>query len=158
MVARYTWVMKTITLCSSANFYKHVVEVQEQLQQMGYEALIPANAQQMKDSGDYDVSHYKTWFDDAKDYDKKAAFIRDHFAEIDKADAVLVVNDEKHGIVNYVGGNVLMEMAIAFHGNKAIYLLNGVPEESPFIEEIRGMSSQALDGDLTKLATLFPAD
>lgn len=150
--------MKTITLCSSANFYKHVVEIQEALQGQGYEVLIPANAQQMKDSGDYDVSHYKTWYADANDYDKKAKFIRDHFAEIDKADAILVVNDEKHSIANYIGGNVLMEMAIAFHGNKPIYLFNDFPDESSYIEEIRGMGSITLEGDLSKLSTLFPAD
>ncbi len=62
--------MKTIAICSSASFYRQVVELETQLLSLGYEVIIPKNARQMKTSGDYDVAHYKTWFDNAADYDK----------------------------------------------------------------------------------------
>lgn len=143
--------MKTIAICSSAYFYRHVVELEQKLQVLGYEVIIPKNARQMKESGDYDVSHYKTWFDDAADYDKKADFMRSHFAEEEKSDAILVVNDTKNGIEHYIGGNVLIEMAIAFYLNKKIFVLHDLPEDSTYIEEIKGMQPILLNGQLEKL-------
>jgi len=140
-----------ITICSSANFYKEVVEIQEKLEKKGFTVLIPATATKMKESGDYNVDHYKTWFGDADDYHKKTALMRGHFDEIDKGDAILVVNNEKHGVKNYIGGNVLMEMTVAFHQNKPIYLLNSIPDESSFLEEIIGLEPIVLNGNLDKI-------
>lgn len=138
-----------ITICSSANFYRQAVELAEQLEAMGYEVIIPSNAREMQRNNDYEVSHYKTWFADAKDYHKKAAFMRGHFDEVAKADAVLVINNEKHGVPNYIGGNVLMEMGLAFYLKKPIFLFNEVPAESPFLEEIKGFMPVELHGDLS---------
>ncbi|MDB5170007.1 MAG: hypothetical protein JWN82_403 [Candidatus Saccharibacteria bacterium] len=149
--------MKIITICSSANFYKEVMALKQQLEELGYAVLVPATAQKMQASGDFDVASYKTWFGDANDYHKKAALMRGHFDEVAKADAVLIVNNEKHGVANYIGGNVLMEMALAFYQNKPIYLLNDIPSESAFEEEIIGLGSVPLGGDIQKLATSFPA-
>lgn len=105
----------------------------------------------MKQSGDYDVSHYKTWFGDASDYHKKTALMSGHFAEIEKGDAVLVLNYEKHGVDNYIGGNVLIEMAIAFYLKKTIFILNEIPGESSFLEEIIGLNPIVLHGKAENL-------
>lgn len=142
--------MKTIVVCSSASFYKQAVEVQSELATRGYAVLVPDTAEKMKQSGDYDVSHYKTWFGDVNDYPKKAALMRGHFDKVAAGDAILVLNYEKHGKTNYIGGNVLMEMALAFHLKKPIFVLNDVPEDSPFLEEILGMQPTFLHSDLEK--------
>lgn len=141
-----------ITICSSANFYKQVGELQEELEKQGLTAIIPAMATKMKENGDFDVSHYKTWFADPNDYHKKAALMRGHFDEVAKADAILVVNNEKHGVANYIGGNVLMEMALAFYQRKPIFILNEIPEDSSFAEEIKGFEPVVLRGDASQLA------
>lgn len=143
--------MKTITLCSSAAFYKQLNDVRQKLEARGYGVLAPITATKMQESGDYDVSHYKTWFGNADDYHKKATLMQTHFEEIAKGDAVLILNYEKHGTANYIGGNVLMEMAIAFYLGKPIYVLNDIPAESPFLEEIIGLGSIPLHGDLQAL-------
>lgn len=140
-----------VTICSSANFYKDVVDLQTLLEKNGHRAIIPHTAEKMKKSGDYDVSHYKTWFADANDYRKKATLMRGHFAEIEKGDVILILNNEKHGQANYIGGNVLIEMALAFYLKKPIYILNDIPEESPFLEEILGLQPIVLKGDTKKL-------
>lgn len=140
--------MKVVTICSSASFYTQAVVVQKQLNQDGFKVIIPATAEKMKKSADFDVSHYKTWFGDAKDYYKKSELMRGHFHEIEKADAILVLNYEKHGTKNYIGGNVLMEMALAFYLKKPIYILNEIPEESSFLEEIIGLNPIPLHGNL----------
>jgi hypothetical protein len=138
--------MTKITICSSVNFYRQAIDIQEELGKLGYEVIVPATAERMKESGDFEVSHYKTWFGDADDYHKKTALMRGHFAEVKKGDAILVLNYEKHGIDNYIGGNVLMEMAIAFYLNKPIFVINEVPGESPFLEEIIGLNPVVLHG------------
>lgn len=144
-----------ITICSSVQFYRQVVKVQDILSQLGCQVIVPAVATRMKESGDFDVSHYKTWFADDRDYHKKAKLMRDHFTEVQKADAILVLNYEKHGVANYIGGNVLMEMAIAFWLNKPIFIFNEIPSESAFLEEIKGMESIPLHGKIEDLLPIY---
>lgn len=81
-----------------------------------------------------------------------------HFDKIEEADAILVVNEEKRGVKNYIGGNVLMEMALAFHDKKPIFVLNGLPEGSPFEEEIFGMQPVQLSGKVQDIPNLWPTD
>lgn len=141
--------MTTITICSSASAYKQVVDIETQLKTLGFDVIIPKTARVMAESGDFDVSHYKTWFGNADDYVKKADYMRAHFQEIERGDAILVANYEKHGAANYIGPNVLMEMGIAFYFNKPIYILNDLPENSPFEEELKGFMPSILHGDLS---------
>lgn len=147
----------TITICTSASFYKQAIAVQDELEQAGYSVLVPATAKRMRESGNFEVSHYKTWFANADDYDKKAALMRAHFNEVAKGDAILVLNYEKHGTQNYIGANVLMEMSLAFYLQKPIFVLNELPESSAFEEELKGMQPVILHGDLKAIAAHYQA-
>lgn len=62
---------KIITICSSASFYKDVLDIQKQLRKLGFKVLIPQTANNMKKSGNFNVEHYKTWFRNKDDYKKK---------------------------------------------------------------------------------------
>jgi hypothetical protein len=141
----------TIAVCTSANFYKQAGDLEEQLTAMGFTVILPYTAYRMKESGDYEASHYRTWQADATDYPKKAKLMRMHFDEINKADMILVLNYEKHGKQNYVGGNVLMEMSLAFFQQKPIFILNEAPTESTFLEEILGVLPVFLHGKIEDL-------
>src|SRR3990167_6663602 len=118
--------MKTITLCSSASFYKHVGEIADKLEKRGYKVIIPLTAGKMRKSGNYDVSAVKTWIQNKDDLHKKKKLMDEHFKEVERSDAILVVNDEKHGVAGYIGPNAFMEMAVAYYLKKPIYILNGV--------------------------------
>lgn len=142
---------QTIVICSSAVFYREVGELADQLEQMGLEAVIPKTARAMRKSGNYDVDSHKTWYQNDEEYERKSQLMRDHFDEVAAGDAILVVNHEKHGQPNYIGPNVLMEMSLAFHLRKPIYILNDLPKNSPFEEEIKGMFPVVLNGSLEKL-------
>lgn len=148
---------RTITICCSCAFYRHAAGIAEELEAIGYRVLLPETVDVMKRNDDFDVSHYKTWFADENDYPEKGRLIRAHFDEIVRGDAVLVLNDEKHGLANYIGGNVLMEMAIAFHLKKPIFLWHEFPETSAYLEEIKGMLPTLLHGDIAQLTRAFPA-
>jgi hypothetical protein len=147
--------MPTITICSSVNFYREVIKLKAELEKQDFKVIIPDVAERMEASGDYEVSHYKTWFADPNDYDKKAALMLGHFAEVAKGDAILVLNNEKHGVTNYIGGNVLMEMAIAFYLKKPIYIANEIPLESSFQEEILGVLPIVLHGDIKNFSKVY---
>ena len=140
-----------ITVCSSVSFYKDCLELEEELIKMGFKVLLPVTAYVMKKTGNYDVSSYKTWFKDKGDYGKKAELIRQHFAKIAEGDVILVVNNKKHGVAGYIGANVLMEMGLAFHLNKPIFILNEIAGDNQFKEEIFGMNPVFLNGDLKTL-------
>lgn len=140
-----------ITICCSSSFYKQAVAVEEKLQKAGYKVIIPANAKEMQRKGDFNPAHYKTWYENKDDYHKKTALIRGHFNEVVKGDVILILNYDKHGQPNYIGGNTLMEMALAFYLKKPVYLLNEIPDKSPFIEEINGLNPIVLHGNLSKL-------
>lgn len=144
--------IKTITLCSSASFYQEVLRIQKQLRKMGYKVLVPKTANVMQKNKDFEVSHYKTWFNNAADYTKKKALMDGHFKKVLKADAILIVNNEKNGIKGYVGGNVLLEMFLAYLHKKPIFVLNTLGGNLPLEEEILGLSPVFLQGKLEKLS------
>ena len=142
---------KTITICSSARFYEHVNKLADELEALGFKTIVPLDCRRMKKTGNYDVSAVKTWYKNPEHFHKKAFYIKDHFKEIEKADAILVVNDEKHGFKGYIGPNVIVEMGLAFYLNKPIYVLYKVDKEMPAYEEVFGLESIVIDGDLSKI-------
>jgi hypothetical protein len=142
---------KIITICSSASFYRQVVNMAKQLEKIGFVVKIPLTAERMKKSGDFNVDHYKTWFKNPKDYRIKTSLMKHHFKKVDECDAILVLNYEKRGISGYIGGNVLMEMTLAFWNKKPIYILNPISEDLNIKEEVLGLAPKFLNGDLTKI-------
>ena len=84
--------------------------------------------------------------------DLKRGFIDEHFAKVDTSEAVLVVNEDKNGIKNYIGGNTLIEIAYAYSQGLDIFLLNPVPEIG-YADEINGMHPIILNGDISKIDT-----
>lgn len=139
---------KTIVICSSASFYIQVIEVQKQLENLGFRVLVPLTAKKMLKSNDFRVETYKTWMERPSDYKQKALLTKGHFDKVVKGDAILVLNYEKNGKQGYIGGAVLSEMALAFYFKKPIYILNPIDESSGFKEELHGFLPIILNGDL----------
>ena len=119
-----------IVLCGSKKFISKIFEISEELQKMGFETVIP--------------------FEFIKDIPKKEASIR-HFSEILKDDvfALLVINENKNGISNYIGANSFAEIAFGFYYGKKVYLLNDIYE--PYAEELVAWEVIPLHGDLIKI-------
>lgn len=142
---------KTITLCSSAAFFRKALEIEVRLKKLGFRVKLPHTALKMKQSGDFRVETYKTWFKNKKDYAKKRWLISNHFRKVIASDAILIVNEKKNGIEGYIGGNTLMEMAIAFHYKKPIYILNPISERLGWKEEVFGLQPIFLNGILEEI-------
>lgn len=131
-----------ITICGSITAIDEMKKAVSELESLGYEVETPNFAEAKL--------HVKL----EKDVVKKRGFIDDHFRKIDTSDAILVVNHEKNGVPNYIGGNTLMEMTYAYSHGLEIFLLNQIPELN-FIDEIRGMQPIILDGDIKKVDEYF---
>jgi hypothetical protein len=136
----------TITICTSSSFYRQAVDLAEELEKAGFNVLLPDMAEDMKKANDFERKNFQPWLTDPTKYNVKGDLMHGHFDKVAVADGIFVINDEKHGVSNYIGGNVLMEMALAFHLDKPIFILNEVPEESAFMEEIHGMQPVTLKG------------
>lgn len=130
-----------ITICGSMLHEPSMAAAAEELRAKGYEVERPNSVE----------GHA---YGQAEDLDTNAklkrGFIDEHFRKIDTSDAILVINKDKNGITNYVGGNTLMEITYAYAQGLEIFLLNPVPEVS-YGDEIRGMHPIILDDDLSKI-------
>jgi hypothetical protein len=65
------------------------------------------------------------------------------------ADAVLVLNLEKHGIPHSIGGNTFLEIGFAHVFDQKIFLWNPVPDIPYYKTEIKAMKPVVLNGDLS---------
>jgi nucleoside 2-deoxyribosyltransferase len=142
--------VKTIVICTSGSFYKHANEIAKELGELGYKSVVPATADDMRRSGDYDISKVKKWMADPEHFHIKQKLAMAHFKEVEKGDAVLIINDDKPNQPTYIGPNTTLEWGVAYFLGKPVFILNGVGKESNFYEEVYGMAT-VLDGDLSKI-------
>lgn len=136
----------TIAICGSMEFHQKMREVRGALEAQGHIVLVPKSLELMETQG---FMHPTT------DEDKITAkieydFIREHFRKIEKSDVILVLNYDKKGIANYIGGNTFLEMGLAFWLGKKIFLLNPIPKMD-YQTEMHAMKPSILNGDLSSL-------
>jgi hypothetical protein len=142
---------KIITICASTSHYEYLFDLQKKLRLLGYTVIIPKTANVMKRNNNFDVTFYKTWYKDKATYKKKTQLMKAHFREVIKADAILVANYEKNGLSGYIGGNVLMEMTLAFYFKKPIFIYHNLAEKLPLKEEVYGVQPIFIEEDLEKI-------
>src|SRR3989344_4439501 len=126
-----------IALCSSVKFSKEILETKNSLEKMGHKVELP-----FMEVPNGDIEHSKMKID--------LDLIKKHFKKIEKSDAILVLNLDKNGTKNYIGGNSFLEMGKAFDKGIPIFLLNEIPEIS-YKDEIVAMRPNILNGDLSKI-------
>jgi hypothetical protein len=131
-------------------FAQKILETKRKLEELKHEVLIPTDTQECIKNPELNESleHCQTFSSAGIDIDKE------HFNMIADSEAILVLNYPKNGINNYVGGATLMEIAIARHLDKKIFLLNKVPSEKDlkYALEIKLASPIVLNGDLNKIS------
>ena len=122
--------MENIVLCGSMKVKDKIISVSEELTKIGYNVLLPIECIQEVE---------------------KSIASRAHFDRIvsDENKIVLIVNEQKNGIDNYIGPNSFAEIAFAFYNNKKTYLLNDIYE--PCKDELIAWKVQTLNGNLNKI-------
>ena len=130
-----------IAICSSMAFAKDMIDAKNGLESLCHTVAIQNDVQ---DHADGRIADEDKW--------RKLAIdpLKAYFEEIKGSDAILVINKDRKGIPNYVGGNTLIEMAFAYVLGKKIFLMHPVPEMS-YSDEIHAMKPVVIDGDLKRI-------
>ncbi len=144
-----------ITLCGSITFIDEMVTLKNELEKLGHEVHTPVLEFRNENGDLISAKEFQMLrkSDEKQDdwvWRRKKEAMQGHFDEVVWSDAILVLNEEKNGIPGYIGANTLLEMGLAFHLKKPIYLWNPIPEIS-YKEELLGMWPVILDRDLKKI-------
>ena len=133
-----------IFICASKHNYGYVAGIKEKLEAMGHIITVPNSydepmkEEDMKKLG---VEEHRKW---------KGDMIRLQKEKVDANDCILVLNFEKNGQPNYIGGATFLEIFRAFDSGKKVFLYNPLPE-SNFKDELIGMGVEVINGDLGKV-------
>ena len=132
--------MKIFIICSKA-FYGEIKPIKDYLEEKGFEVAVPHTYLNPEKESE-------TWKEGVESHAAfKARMFRLSEEKIKGMDAVLVLNFQKHGVPNYIGGSTFLEMYEAFRNNKKIYLYNDITEGLLF-DEISGFSPIVINHDL----------
>jgi hypothetical protein len=124
--------MMKIAICASMVFAEKMVQFKRELEELGHGAFISQFAE----------GHLgKT------ESEKEQLAIHDK----NEHDAILVLNYDRKGIKNYIGGNTLMEIGFAHVLNKKIFLMNPIPDIEYYSSEIEAVSPIIIEQDLSKI-------
>jgi hypothetical protein len=133
-----------VFLCASKYNYDKVPVIKAELERAGH-TVTPPNSfdeplkeERLKELG---PEEHRAWKADMMRLDKE---------KISKNDAILVLNFEKNGQTNYIGGATFLEIYKAFDLGKRIFLFNPIPK-GMLEDEIIGMGVEVINGDLSKV-------
>ncbi|MFY9462868.1 MAG: hypothetical protein WAP52_01645 [Candidatus Sungiibacteriota bacterium] len=132
-----------IGIIGSMQFSEKMLEVQAKLIRLGHGAFVTKFASPMVGKTDEEKEEMKL----NQKYHQDA--IREFWHQMQGADAVLVLNYDKRGIKNYIGGNTLMEIGFAHVLNQKIFLLNPIPDIPYYKTEIEAVRPIIINGDFS---------
>lgn len=135
--------MKIFIACSKY-FYERIPEIREELEKAGNIITLPNSynepfkEEEMKKKG---LETHIKW---------KSEMIKKHEQNLEPNDAILILNFEKNGEKNYIGGATFLEIYKAFEMNKKIFFYNPIPE-CIFTDELIGINPKIIYGNLTNI-------
>ena len=135
--------MKIFIACSK-HFYERIVPIKEFLEGMGHVVTLPNSFEEPFAEERFkamSVEEHIEW---------KGMMMRRDEENIEPQEAILVLNFEKRGIPNYIGGATFMEVIKAWEYGHKIFFYNFLPNCS-FTDELKGMSPIIINGDLERI-------
>jgi hypothetical protein len=128
------------------HFAKEMLETQKNLEEFGHSAMIPCDTHECLEKPELNMDLERCI---SLNIDKTC------FNKVAESDAIVVLNHERHGIPGYVGGATLMEIGLARHMDKIIFLLHEPPSEDHlrYALEIKLAQPIILGGDIRKISS-----
>lgn len=124
-------------------FTDKMLGIKSELNKMGHEAFLTDLHKTMIGKDALEIEKIKLH----QKFNKDA--IREFWRMMQGSDAVLVLNFDKNGIENYVGGNTLMEIGFAHVLDQKIFMFNPIPEMPYCKTEIEAVKPIVINGDLS---------
>lgn len=141
-----------IVICGSSSFKEKKVELKKQLKETGLEPIIHPHYEDFVAGKRQDIWNMVENGEHARAKIEND-YIKWYYNAIVNSEAILVVNLEKNGKKNYIGGNVFLEIGFAYVNNKKIFLYNEYPikNECNYLDEIEAMQPTVINQDLSKI-------
>lgn len=137
---------KQVVICGSMKFFDKMLYCQNELKKLGINSIIP------QDENDQIINYSEEEF---RSFKRKVSNTYLRKIRDKNTIAVLIVNERKNGIDNYIGANTLVELAMAFIWNRIIFIYNDIYE--PLADELLAWGSIFLKGDLNQILNyIFP--
>ncbi|MAF51240.1 MAG: hypothetical protein CMH64_04070 [Nanoarchaeota archaeon] len=134
-----------IGIVGSMKFTEKMMELRDQLKEKGHEAFLTDLHEPFVGKNDEEIERIKI------DQKNNMDAIREFWNAMQGADAILVLNLDKNGITNYIGGNTLMEIGFAHVLNQKIFLYNPIPEIPYYKSEIEAVNPVIINQDISKI-------
>ena len=132
-----------IGIVGSMQYTEKMIEARDKLVKLGHDAYVTHLADPFIGKTDEEKEkikiHQKFHLD----------AIREFWRLMQNGDAVLVLNLDKKGIKNYIGGNTLMEIGFAHVLGQKIFLWNPIPDQPYCKHEIESVHPVVINGDLS---------
>jgi len=132
-----------IGIIGSMQYTEKMIEVRDKLIELGHNAFVTDLHKALVGKTDEEKEKIKLYQKNNMDA------IRVFWKAMQGSDAVLVLNYDKNGIKNYIGGNTLMEIGFAHVLDQKIFLINPIPEIPYYKSEIEAMKPIIINEDLS---------
>lgn len=126
-------------------FTERMLEIKRELEKLGHKVFVSSFINKYVGKSEKEKEKLTLFHKNEKDA------IREFWGKIKKSDAILVLNYDRRGIENYIGGNTLMEIGFAHVLNKKIFLINPIPNIKFYKSEIEACRPIIINENLTKI-------
>lgn len=126
-------------------FTEKMLEMKKQLEQMGHVFFVSGFSDAYVGKTESEKEKLTLYHKNEKDA------MREFWEKIKLSDAILVLNYDRRGVKNYIGGNTFLEIGFAHVLNKKIFLLNPIPDIQFYKSEIEATRPVIINGDLSKI-------
>ena len=134
-----------VAICASMVFADKMLDVKNQLKKLGHEVQLSSFVNEYVGKSEKEKEEITIYHKNQKEA------IRKFYEKIKISDAILVLNYDRRGISDYIGGNTLMEIGFAHVLEKKIFLMNPIPDIEYYRSEIEAVRPVIIYGDLTKI-------
>ena len=133
-----------IFIVGSKHFYHRIEDIKSELEKAGHKITLPVSF----DQPFAEVGVKKSGHEEHVEWKRKAFLEQEQ--KVKDNEAILVLNFEKEGKSNYIGGSTFLEIYEAWRLGKKIFLYNSIPKNI-LTDEIEGFNPIIINGDLSKI-------
>lgn len=143
-----------ITVCGSMRFVEKFELLSLELEKLGHEVYFPQSGNNYLNWDKWITDKLENNWMSESDLkmvvNEKQQIFDVHLKYIEKSDAILIANYDKHGFEWYIWVSTLIEASLAHYLNKKIFILNSIPIIE-YQDEIYRLNPIILNNDLQKI-------